>query len=389
MENENSQKRKLKVISVITLFICLIDFYIIDNFSKNYIILAAAAFVTLVYAVLTVNSWFDWKEQEKKYWEQQYSNILDTEKGYYILTQKKLKLLDDKLNFVGQKIMPLEKAGEINQRKIAAMLDSIVQDQKKIGKITISRSKENADALMNSNDKLLQQMEAFRDSMNVMQEHLLANQGQIFEQESQELDKNRDELLGKLQELSESLKSDNSEASRVTANGANVDIVKDVEEAVSQPDIAAKPKEAEAMEEVTEEAAKVQVESVTEALPKVPEQEESITEALPKSPEQEEATLDELLKSSMQQESFTTESSKTPEQSLEAPIPQESVKQDLDPNRPMNPEDIAALIANTAAENLPETTEKYVEEEKPPMPDMSDPNKAMSPEDIAALIANM
>ena len=60
-----------------------------------------------------------------------------------------------------------------------------------------------------------------------------------------------------------------------------------------------------------------------------------------------------------------------------------------DPNRAMSPEDIAALIANTAAENLPETTEKFVEEEKPPMPDMSDPNKAMSPEDIAALIANM
>ena len=197
MENENSQKRKLMVISVITLFICLIDIYVIDNFSKNYIILAAAAFVTLVYAVLTVSSWFDWKEQEKKYWEQQYSNIIDTEKGYYILTQKNLKLLDDKLNFIGQKIMPLEKSAEINQRKIAAMLDSIVLDQKKIAKITIGRSKENADALMNSNDKLLQQMEAFRESMNVMQEHLITNQGQIFEQESQELDKNRDELIGK------------------------------------------------------------------------------------------------------------------------------------------------------------------------------------------------
>ncbi len=60
-----------------------------------------------------------------------------------------------------------------------------------------------------------------------------------------------------------------------------------------------------------------------------------------------------------------------------------------DPNSAMSPEDIAALIAKTESEDLPETTEKYEEEEKPPMPDMSDPNRPMSPEDIAALIANM
>ena len=59
-----------------------------------------------------------------------------------------------------------------------------------------------------------------------------------------------------------------------------------------------------------------------------------------------------------------------------------------DPNRMMSPEDIAALIANTAVEELPDTTPK-IEEEKPPKPDVSDPNKMMSPEDIAALIANM
>ncbi len=30
-----------------------------------------------------------------------------------------------------------------------------------------------------------------------------------------------------------------------------------------------------------------------------------------------------------------------------------------------------------------------VEEEKPPMPDLSDPNKVMTPDEIAALLANL
>ena len=70
---------------------------------------------------------------------------------------------------------------------------------------------------------------------------------------------------------------------------------------------------------------------------------------------------------------------------------QESVQKSAAPNsdEKMSPEDIAALIAKTVTEELPETTEKFQEEQKPPVPDMSDPNRPMSPEDIAALIANM
>ncbi len=55
----------------------------------------------------------------------------------------------------------------------------------------------------------------------------------------------------------------------------------------------------------------------------------------------------------------------------------------------LRPEEIAALIANAATEELPDTTVGIMEDIKPPLPDLSDPNRAMSPEDIAALIANM
>ena len=37
----------------------------------------------------------------------------------------------------------------------------------------------------------------------------------------------------------------------------------------------------------------------------------------------------------------------------------------------------------------PEPISEPVEEEKPPMPDLSDPNRQMTPEEIAALFANM
>ena len=55
----------------------------------------------------------------------------------------------------------------------------------------------------------------------------------------------------------------------------------------------------------------------------------------------------------------------------------------------MSPEEIAALIGNTAVEELPKMANRIEDSIKPPLPDMSDPGKMLSPEDIASLIANM
>ena len=79
-----------------------------------------------------------------------------------------------------------------------------------------------------------------------------------------------------------------------------------------------------------------------------------------------------------------------------------------DPNKTMSPDEIAALFANMGggnepaaseepkeepkaeeAEPEPEPEKSPVQEEKPPMPDLSDPNKTLSPDEIAALFANM
>ena len=68
-----------------------------------------------------------------------------------------------------------------------------------------------------------------------------------------------------------------------------------------------------------------------------------------------------------------------------APEPAPTAPVDSDPNKPMSPEDIAALIAAAEAQSEPEI--EAAPEPAPTAPIDSDPNKPMSPEDIAALIA--
>ena len=62
------------------------------------------------------------------------------------------------------------------------------------------------------------------------------------------------------------------------------------------------------------------------------------------------------------------------------PAPVAKAPVDSDPNKPMSPDEIAALIAATEAESVSEP-------EPTPAPVDNDPNKPMSPDEIAALIA--
>ncbi|MCI9527405.1 MAG: hypothetical protein HFH37_10900 [Lachnospiraceae bacterium] len=436
MGNNKTQKRKVQITSIITLFVFLVDIYLIIYVPADYI-LATAAFITLVSTIFTINSWFKLKDIEDQRREEQYTDIMKAEKGTYVITQEMLKELDNKINFIGQKIMPLGKAGDENQRKIASMLDGIVQDQKKIAKITISRSKENADALMNSNDQLLVQMTEFRNAIEVIREQV-NKQAEIGEHEGEDFGEIKNELFEKMQELSNSIKkevdeiSENIEMSNHSVESLVSASNKKTQEEVAQAQEAMPTEEAivteTAQEEMpTEEA--VVTETAQEAMPTeeavvtetaqetMPTEEAVVTETAQEAMPTEEAVFpetvqmnessasevipaeepvipetiqiegnDEIISELLKEQKSLEEAVFSQEAQAEEPATEQAI---ADPNKPMSPEDIAALIANTATEDLPEETIKFEEEEKPPMPDMSDPNKPMSPDDIAALIANM
>ncbi len=462
MGNNKAQKRKVQITSIITLFVFLLDIYLIIYVPTDYI-LATAALVTLIFTVFTLNSWFKLKEIENMRREEQYADIMKAEKGTYVVTLDMLKDIDEKINFIGQKIMPLGKVGDANQRKIASMLDSIVEDQKKIAKITISRSKENADALMNSNDKLLVQMTAFRDMIENIQNQV-NRQIETSSQGSSEFGNIKNELFDKIQEMTESIKkevdeiSENIEISNQSVENlvsvskqkiaesqipeaieqipAEEPIVEEpIPETVAEEPIIEEPMMEAAEEPIPETVAEEpMMETAEEPIVEEPVVNESVImdmipqeEPIPETIEvdgndmisellmekksiddairMEEPPIEESVEEPLMSDPnkpmspediealLASTATESPTESMESPIaedtPATEEPQMPDPNKPMSPEDIAALIANTAAEDLPEETVKFEEEENPPMPDMSDPNKPMSPEDIAALIANM
>ena len=404
MGDDKAQKRKVQITSIITLFVFLLDIYLIIYVPTDYI-LATAAFVTLVFAIFTLNSWLKLKDIENMHREEQYADIMKAEKGTYVVTLDMLKDIDQKINFIGQKIMPLGKVGDANQRKIASMLDSIVEDQKKIAKITISRSKENADALMNSNDKLLVQMTAFRDMIENIQNQV-NKQAETSSLGSTEFGEIKNELFNKIQEMTESIKKEVDEISEniELSNHSMENLVSVSKQKITESQIPKAIEEIPMSESIEEEPIPEEVAEVTEEEPIAEEmaeavavepvvEESQIMDMIPQEepiPETIEVDGNDMISELLMEKKSLDEAITMEEPSIEEPAEETEIP---DPNKPMSPEDIEALLASTATESTAtessaEKTEAPVAEE-PPKPDMSDPNKPMSPEDIAALIANM
>lgn len=396
MGNQNVQKIKILFASLFVVIAAVADVYVIVNAPHNYVLLAVISLILLVAVYFVIDGKMQLKDYSDVRNEEKYDNLMTSQKACYIQVRKGFREANGKVNEIDKKITPLATAGEVNHQKISGLLNSLIEDQKKIAKLTVGRSKENANAIMNSNDKVLEEMLKLQEAVNnIAQEPGNGIQDSSL-QEFSKVEEGQQELLSKIQQLEDSLKN---QIENISNKFEGISEVKpemlNIEELV--------PEESKLnMEELVPEESGL---NIDELMPEEPEL--NMDELMPEEPElnmdelmPEESGLnvDELL-SKEPEINFGTDielESAAEETVLEEdPIAEEAVSENEPESdfgsKVLSSEDIAALITGSNEEILPETVEEPLEqtEEKIPMPDLSDPNKKMSPEDIAALIANM
>lgn len=337
----------------------VVELYIMINDSQSYINMAIVAVIMLVLVYLLVNMILRQSEERQKKMEELYEDVFKSQKASYLLLRKHFTEIEKQI-------------GEV-RKEVKAPKDEIISIQKAIAKITISRSKENTDALMNSNDRMMEKVCGFENLLEQSNNELLAQQKEMLDEMSHELA----DLFRKMEkELPEQL----AEAAEVISEP---DIMPDVDEV--EPEIIPT---ADADEDVITEP---------ELIPAEDEVSEVIGEEEPMA---------------------------EPEISADAGQTEEPVVMD-DPNKMMSPDDIAALLAGMQSEPEPtsepeaevqpeptlepetqlepEAAPEPVQEEAPhpksalealakhpaSEPEADDPNKMMGPDDIAALLASM
>ena len=419
----------LRIVTAVLVLTVLVlgELYVMINYPSNYVALIVLTVVALadIYILIASAIQKNYKKEIDQY--EQYDNLFKSEKASYLVTRKSFEDIADQLDRIE------EAAGSPTK--------DIIDAQKSIAKVTISRNKENSDALMNSNDKLLEQIFNLSDRLDNLEKNVLEQQRIIVENANKDLLLKQQEMAASVKEMELSIHNTIlAEVGKI--NGAP---------AVAYTAAPVQPSSAAPVEEVTPEEPEAPINEVMPEEPEAP-----INEVVPEEPETEPETTaedmpdlaeddllnidalfgnDEAAETTKEEETGSAEENNEPEpeepvgfddtlgfadEEPEEPafteemvntIDEPVMEMNSDPNHMMTPEEIAALIANadTAAEEEPVVTEDAISEESEPITEEepvsepvveepaedpvieanSDPNHMMTPEEIAALFANM
>lgn len=416
----------LRIVTAVLVLTVLVlgELYVMINYPSNYVALIVLTVVALadIYILIASAIQKNYKKEIDQY--EQYDNLFKSEKASYLVTRKSFEDIADQLDRIE------EAAGSPTK--------DIIDAQKSIAKVTISRNKENSDALMNSNDKLLEQIFNLSDRLDNLEKNVLEQQRIIVENANKDLLLKQQEMAASVKEMELSIHNTIlAEVGKI--NGAP---------AVAYTAAPVQPSSAAPVEEVTPEEQEAPIDEVMPEEPEAP-----INEVMPEEPETEPETTaedmpdlaeddllnidalfgnDEAAESTKEvaEETGSAEENNEPEpeepvgfddtlgfadEEPEEPAFTEEMVNTIDepvmemnsnPNHMMTPEEIAALIANadTAAEEESVVTEDAISEESEPITEEepvsepaaepvieanSDPNHMMTPEEIAALFANM
>ena len=365
--DKNSEKNvrfRINISLLVAVILLVADLYAMINMPQKFIILAIITALFLVAIYFLVDSISIYLMAEKNRKEEQYDSIFKSEKASYLLLRK---TFDDLYELI-------EKGNQ--SRK--ANVEDIIHAQKAVAKVSIGRSKENADALMNSNDRIMEKISMLEAVLSDNVSHPAPETNKNDSAYAQNILDNQNKILQQLEVLQNTLNTIGADA-KIAAESAKQNFF--TEERILAEENKIEKEEPSLMEEAP-------VEEEPSMMEETPiEEESSVMEETPieEEPSMMEETPIEEEPSVMEETPIEEE----PSMMEETPVEENSVnEEDLSKYDDIMVDTLTDSDDNIPVEKIPLEDETVVDD-KPAMPDLSDPNKVMTPDEIAALIANL
>ena len=390
MQDKKQTSAKIHLIfSTLLLALVLVaEFYTMVNYPAQYLPIALFAILMLIFLNIAVNSVFTIKLAGEKRRDEQYESILKSEKASYLLLKKYFEEIDDKI--------------DILQASAKVPTEEIVTAQKGVAKAVISKNRENAEAIIASNDQVMDKITEFEDRLS-------NNNGELISEQKDISSDAVTQLIMKQQELVEDIKD-----MEIRLNQAIMQ---------TQQIISSQPVQLTADVNVPTQPVTVQMTGMPVMTAPAPMQEPAVQTAVqtPVQMESAEVSDDDLIIDSFAEEELVDpvveeiEEQEIIEESVidsepevvaeepvidsEPEVVAEELVIDSEPevvvDEPVMDNEPEVVVDEPVMDSEPEVvvdepeaaTESAVEEVSP-MPDLSDPNKKLSPEEIAAMFAN-
>ena len=424
MQDKKQKKAKIQVIFLILIstLVILADFYAIINYPKEYMLIAAITVIFMICLWGVISGFFSLSAIKEDRREEQYDSIFKSEKASYLMLRKYFDEIEEKI--------------EILQKESKIPTEDIINAQKGIAKVVINRNKENADAIMNSNEQLMETFERLENKLKESNDFIIESQKNVIYD-------NLKDIMEKQQVLSDSIKDMEIRLSQaITANPiqftANVEMPKQTTDAPqSVPSMEAipepEPVQANESEQIPEPIQINEPEPVVETshvhepepvseIPHVPEP-EPVVEPSPAAAEavadttnsdlNRQLSADEIAALFASANAGATEPESKPAEKVitepvtetphvlepepvvePSPAAEEAVADttDSDPNRQLSADEIAALFASAnagATEPESEPAEEVITEPVTETPQAPEPEPVSEPEPVKSPVVDL
>lgn len=410
------EKMKIGISIVIEAVLIMLEIYVLTQMQDQLLIAGAMVIpmaLTLYFLILSI---INVSQYNKRMELERYEDLYNAQKASYLIVRKSFEELSKRL----------EDLEQVNNLPA----EEIINAQKAVAKLTISRNKENALALMESNESLIEQLSSLERELKQNNSSIAERQEKLLEQTKKDLiERNRD-LERQLLELQAKVAENRQIVMPpMYAQPAPQMMPQQMDTVSRQQDI---KHDDYAQEETDISFDGYDTRTVAEAPSEEPEL-NTIAETIPTETEEHYVESDEDAESDTESE-IAVETEPVIEAEAEAtpePVPVVTPVSD-DPNHVMTPDEIAAMFAGAStaesqveaepiAEPVVEETaeaEPVIEAEAEPVieaeaepeavveekaaepveekaatsvPDLSnnDPNKMLTPEEIEKLFANL
>ena len=182
---KNKNRQMIIIFSLAAVLLLVGDLFVMTHLVSIFMvyILILVTVLLMICAYVIINAVLREIDDGKKYAEEQYEAMAKAEKATYLLTKK---VIDQ---FSGM------------QDAVKDPLQEVLNAQKGVAKVTINRSKEHAEAMMNSNDRILEQIITIEEKFDSMQVNYFEKNQEELQNVMQTLDAKEQEMISGLGDI--------------------------------------------------------------------------------------------------------------------------------------------------------------------------------------------
>ena len=178
------------IVSILaTVFFLLADLFVTAVKPRSIVLLTVFSVLTMAGMAVTLFLREKQKERDRKEMDERFEYIFKTEKAMFLLIKK----AEDQFSSL--------------DRKLEDSIEEVIKTQKAAAKIMVNRSRENADAIMNSNDKVMERFLDYEEKLDQNNE-LIGAQKASAEENFGKIVKKQTEIAASVDNLLDSVKKE-------------------------------------------------------------------------------------------------------------------------------------------------------------------------------------